>query len=145
MTKLTVSTTVNAPLEVVWDAMWNPKHIVNWCFASDDWHCPKASWKEPAVWGVFSNTFAAKDGSFSFDLTARYDIVEPMKHVLYTMGEMKEYFLDAGRTVDVQLEKTPEGIKITEIFDAEDINSNEQQIEGWSSILTNFKKYTETL
>lgn len=108
MSKLTVSTTINAPLETVWDAMWNPSHIPGWCFASDDWHCPKAVGEAPVVGGIFSNTFAAKDGSFSFDFTAKYDVVEPMKYVKYTMGEMKEYFLDAGRQVEVIFEETPE-------------------------------------
>jgi len=144
-TRLTVSTTVNNSLEKVWESFWKSEHIVHWCFASDDWHCPKSVSPEPAVGVIFSNTFAAKDGSFSFDLTAQYTEVVPMKKLVYTMGEMKEYFLDAGRVVEVILEETPEGIKITETFDAEDIHSEEMQIAGWSAILENFKKYTETL
>jgi uncharacterized protein YndB with AHSA1/START domain len=143
--KLTVSTTINAPLETVWDALWNPTHIVNWCFASDDWHCPKAVGEEPKVGGIFANTFAAKDGSFSFDLTGQYTIVEPMKKLSYTMGEMKEYFLDAGRVVDVTLEETSEGVKVTEVFDAEEIHPEDMQIAGWSAILENLRKYSEML
>lgn len=68
-----------------------------------------------------------------------------MKKLVYTMDEMKEYFLDAGREVEVILEKTPEGIKITETFDAEGIHSTEQQIVGWQAILENFRKYTESI
>ncbi|NRH20825.1 polyketide cyclase [Candidatus Gracilibacteria bacterium] len=145
MTRLTVSTTVNNSLEKVWESFWKSEHIVHWCFASDDWHCPKSVSPEPAVGVIFSNTFAAKDGSFSFDLTAQYTEVVPMKKLVYTMGEMKEYFLDAGRVVELFLEETPEGIKIIETFDAEDIHSTEQQIAGWQAILDNFKKYTETI
>jgi uncharacterized protein YndB with AHSA1/START domain len=145
MSKLTVSTTINAPIERVWEALWKPEHIVNWSFASDDWHCPKAVGEEPKVGGIFSNTFAAKDGSFSFDLTGQYTFVEPMTRLTYTMGEMKEYFLDAGRVVDVTLEETSEGVKVTEVFDAEDIHSSEQQIAGWSAILGNLRKYLESL
>ena len=44
------------------------------------------------------------------------------------MGEMKEYFLDAGRIVEVMFEETSEGIKITETFDAEDIHPLDMQI-----------------
>ena len=66
-----------------------------------------------------------------------------MKSMSYTLGEMKEYFLDAGRVVELTLEKTPEGVKISETFDAEDIHSIEQQIEGWQMILNNLKKYVE--
>ncbi len=144
-TRLTVSVVVNNSLEKVWESLWKPEHIVHWCFASDDWHCPKSISPEPVVGGIFSNTFAAKDGSFSFDLVGKYDEVEPMRKLVYTMGEMKEYFLPAGRVVEIILEETPEGIKITETFDAEDIHSEEMQIAGWSSILENFRKYTETL
>lgn len=143
MSKLTVSVTINAPLATVWDTMTNPIHIVHWCFASSDWHYPKAIGEEPKVGEVFTNTFAARDGSFQFDFTARYDIVEPMTRLIYTMGEMKEYFLDAGRQVEVIFEETPDGIKITEIFDAEDIHSHEMQIAGWSAILENLRIYTE--
>ena len=120
-------------------------HIVHWRFASSDWHCPKAIGEEPKVGGIFTNTFAAKDGSFQFDFTARYDIVEPMSRIAYTMGEMKEYFLDAGRQVEITFEETPEGVKLTEIFDAEDIHSPEMQIAGWQAILENLRTYTEKL
>lgn len=145
MTRLTVSTTINNSLEKVWESFWKSEHIVHWCFASDDWHCPKSISPEPKVWEVFVNTFAAKDGSFSFDFTARYDVVEPLNKLVYTMGEMKEYFLDAGRVVEVMFEETSEGIKITETFDAEDIHPIDMQIAWWTAILENFRKYTETL
>lgn len=142
--KLTVSTVIDAPLEIVWAAIWNPVHIIHWGFADGTtWHCPWARWEEPKVWGIFTTRMEARDGSFGFDLTAQYTAVEPMKRIIYTIGEMKEYFLDAGRVVELTLEETPEGIKITEIFDAEDIHSTEQQIEGWQMILNNLKKYVE--
>lgn len=85
----------------------------------------------------------ARDGSFWFDLTAQYTKVEPMKSMSYTLGEMKEYFLDAGRVVDITFEETPEWVKITETFDAEAIHSEEQQIGGWQMILENFRGYVE--
>lgn len=44
------------------------------------------------------------------------------------MGEMKEYFLPAGRIVEVTFEETPEGTKVTEVFDAEEIHSEDMQI-----------------
>jgi uncharacterized protein YndB with AHSA1/START domain len=87
----------------------------------------------------------ARDGSFGFDLTAQYTEVTPLKSMSYTLGEMKEYFLDAGRVVNLTFEETSEGVVITETFDVEDIHSLEQQREGWQAILNNFKKYTETL
>ncbi len=145
MSKLTVSVVVDAPLATVWDALWNPAHIVNWCFASPDWGVPWAKWESPKVGEVFTTRMEARDKSFGFDMTGQYTKVEPMTAMSYTMGEMKEYFLDAGRVVDVTLEETPEGVKVSETFDAEDIHSPEMQIAGWQSILDNFKKYVETL
>lgn len=103
-TRLTVSVIINTDIETTWEVFWKPEHVVHWCFASEDWYCPKSLSSEPKVGEVFSNTFAAKDGSFSFDLTGQYTEVIPLKKLIYTMGEMKEYFLDAGRIVEVTFE-----------------------------------------
>ena len=146
MTKLTVSTTIDAPIETVWDALWNPVHIVHWGFADKaTWCCPWAKGESPKVGEVFTTRMEARDGSFGFDLTAKYTEVTPMKSMSYTLGEMKEYFLDAGRVVDVTLEETPEGVKVTEVFDAEEIHPADMQIAGWSAILENLKKHVESL
>jgi uncharacterized protein YndB with AHSA1/START domain len=146
MTKLTVSITLNVPLEIVWNALWNPEHIIHWAFADEaTWHCPWAKGEEPKVGGIFTTRMEARDGSFGFDLTAQYTAVEPRKSMSYTLGEMKEYFLDAGRVVDVTLEETRDGVVVTEVFDAEEIHSAEMQIAGWSAILANFKKHVESL
>ncbi|MBC7498198.1 SRPBCC domain-containing protein [Candidatus Gracilibacteria bacterium] len=146
MTRLTVLTIINAPIATVWDALWNPIHIVHWGFAdAATWHCPWAKGSEPKVGEVFTTRMEARDGSFGFDLTAKYTEVTPMQSMSYTLGEMKEYFLDAGRIVDVTLEDTPEGVKITEVFDAEDIHPAEMQIAGWTAILENLKKHVENL
>ena len=39
---ITVSATVAGNSKKVWDFYTLPKHIVNWNFASSDWHCPQA-------------------------------------------------------------------------------------------------------
>jgi hypothetical protein len=36
-------------------------------------------------------------------------------------------------------------VRVTEVFDAEEINPHEMQIAGWSAILENLKKYVESL
>ncbi len=41
-TLVTITATVNVSAAKAW-LVWNaPEHIVNWNFASDDWHCPAA-------------------------------------------------------------------------------------------------------
>ena len=42
MEPLIVTTTINAPIEKVWELFTNAEHIINWNFAHESWHCPKA-------------------------------------------------------------------------------------------------------
>lgn len=143
MTKLTVSTIVNAPVQQVWDARTQPEDIMQWNFASDDWCCPVAS-VDLKIWGMMNARMEAKDGSFGFDYLVQYEEIEPMKKLVYIMGEFKEHFVPAWRKVEVLFESlTEDQIKVTEIFDAEEVHSLEQQIEGWQAILENFKKHVE--
>jgi uncharacterized protein YndB with AHSA1/START domain len=37
-----VENVINAPMEKVWESWTEPKHIVKWCYASDDWEAPRA-------------------------------------------------------------------------------------------------------
>jgi len=41
--KITIQVVVSADKNKAWDYYTLPEHIVNWNFASDDWHCPRAS------------------------------------------------------------------------------------------------------
>lgn len=63
---ITVETTVNAPVEKVWEFWTKPKHITNWSFASEDWHAPRAE-NDLRPGGKFLTRMEAKDGSFGFD------------------------------------------------------------------------------
>lgn len=134
-TTITVQTTVNAPVEKVWQYWTAPQHIMQWCQASDDWHAPYAD-NDLRVGGNFKTTMAAKDGSFSFDFGGVYDVVDHHKAIAYTMSD--------GRKVSVQFQKDGAGTQVIETFDPENMNSLEMQQTGWQAILDNFKKYTET-
>jgi uncharacterized protein YndB with AHSA1/START domain len=133
---LTVKTTVNAPLEQVWQCWTAPEHIMRWAFASNTWEAPRAE-NDVKVGGKFFTTMAAKDGSAKFDFTGTYTVVEMLKHLEYDMDDM--------RHVTIRFEQTPGGVEITEIFDPESENSLELQQSGWQSILENFRKYVENL
>ena len=136
MTKkaITVEATVNAPIEKVWK-FWNePKHIMGWAFASDDWHAPKAE-NDLRADGKFSTTMAAKDGSFSFDFGGVYTKVENHKAIEYTIGD--------GRKVKISFTSEGNQTRVIETFDPENQNPEEMQSGGWQAILNNFKKYTE--
>jgi uncharacterized protein YndB with AHSA1/START domain len=132
--KITVETTVQAPVEKVWKYWNEPAHIMNWAHASDDWHAPRAE-NDLRTGGTFSTTMAAKDGSFSFDFGGVYDRVDEHKHISYTLGD--------GRTVDIIFDAQDGATKVIETFEAEEMNPVEMQRGGWQAILDNFKKYTE--
>jgi len=131
---VTVRITTKETRDKVWDYFTNPKHIVHWCFASDDWHAPKAE-NDLRTGGTFSTTMAAKDGSFSFDFGGTYDEVVLMEKYSYTMGD--------GRKVTVKFDVLDSEVILTENFEPELQNPVEMQRGGWQMILENFKKYLE--
>lgn len=131
---ITVKTSTKEPLEKAWDYFTNPKHIVNWCFASDDWHCPKAE-NDLRVGGTFTTTMASKDGKISFDFGGTYTEVEPIKKYAYTMAD--------GRKVTVKFHVIDGQTIITENFEPENTNPEAMQRGGWQAMMDNYKKYLE--
>ncbi len=146
MNKITISALIKSDIEKVWDVWNNEKHIVNWCFAWDDWSCPK-SLNNLKTWGKFITTMAARDGSMSFDLEWEYISVIDKKSIEYVLIDMQywEYYIEKWRKVYLSFEKDWEYTKITETFDAEDIHSLELQRAWWQAILDRFKNYCESL
>nr|WP_294858508.1 SRPBCC family protein [uncultured Fluviicola sp.] len=134
-TKITVESSVSAPVAKVWDYWNTPEHITKWNSASADWHTPKSE-NDLRVGGRFTARMEAKDGSFGFDFGGTYDEVVPHEKISYTM--------DDGRKTDVTFVSEGNETKVIETFEAEDTNPIEMQQGGWQAILDNFKKYTET-
>ena len=133
-TVLTVETTVNAPLEKVWQYWSSPEHITKWCSPSDDWHTPTAE-NDLRTGGKFSSRMEAKDGSMGFDFAGVYDEVRPNEYIEYTIGD--------GRKVEITFSTSGNQTKVVENFEAESMNPIEMQQGGWQAIIDNFKKYTE--
>lgn len=133
-TVLTVETTVNAPVEKVWEYWSSPEHITKWCSPSDDWHTPTAE-NDLRTGGKFSSRMEAKDGSMGFDFAGVYDEVRPNEYIEYTMGD--------GRKVDITFTTNGNQTTVVENFEAESINPIEMQQGGWQAIIDSFKKYTE--
>lgn len=132
--KITVETKIKAPIQKVWDYWTKPEHIKNWCFASDDWHCPSAE-NDLKVGGKFTSRMEAKDGSFGFDFGGTYDIVEHHHQIGYAMND--------ERRVDILFKDQDGEVEVIETFDAETQNPIEMQKGGWQAILNNFKKLVE--
>ena len=131
---ITVQATIQASLDKIWNYWTLPEHITQWCYASDDWHAPKAE-NDLKTGGKFSTTMAAKDGSMSFDFGGIYTAVENQKFIEYVMGD--------GRKVIVVFETEGDNVVVTESFDPESTHPEEMQQQGWQAILNNFKKYVE--
>ena len=134
MKTITVETTVRASIEKVWSFWTEPKHIMQWNNASDDWHTPKAK-NDLRVGGKFVSRMEAKDGSSGFDFSGEYQTVD--KNALI------EYIINGGRKVKVSFVTKENQTTITETFEVENVHSLEKQRTGWQAILDNFKKYVE--
>lgn len=129
--KITVETTVNAPVEEVWRAWTTPEDIMQWNAASDDWHTTKAS-VDLRVGGAFCSRMEAKDGSMGFDFAGTYTAVEENRVLESSFGD---------RVLRVEFVAGAAGVTVREIFDAESTYSVEQQREGWQAILDKFARH----
>lgn len=131
---ISVSISVNAPIEKIWEH-WNvPKYITQWYNASDDWHAPYTE-NDLKVGGKFKTTMAAKDGSAAFDFEGVYTSIVKNKQIEYTIID--------GRDVIIKFFTENNETVVEETFDPENINSIELQRGGWQAILNNFKKHVE--
>lgn len=129
--RITVETTVAAPIATVWHDYLTPADIVQWNAASDDWHTTKAS-VDLRVGGTFSSRMEAKDGSFGFDFAGTYTKIEEHKRLEYTFGD---------RHAEISFTPGPKGVTVSVTFDAENEFPIEQQRGGWQAILDRFAAY----
>jgi uncharacterized protein YndB with AHSA1/START domain len=131
--KITVESTIAAPIEKVWRAYTTPEDIKQWNAASDDWHTTAAT-VDLRNGGAFSSRMEAKDGSMGFDFAGTYTKVEPHKLIEYRFGDRsgRVEFISSGQDVVVRV-----------TFDAETEHSLEQQRFGWQAILDNFTRHVE--
>ncbi len=131
---ITITALINASIEKVWNEYVQPEHIMNWNYATDDWHCPSASC-DLKIGGSFSFRMASKNEEHEFDLNGTYSEINPK--------ELISYELEDGRGVKVLFKATNEGVSVEQTFEPESINPMEMQRDGWQAILNNFKKYVE--
>ena len=133
-TEITVEATLKAPVEKVWKFWTMPEHITKWNNASDDWHTSFAK-NDFSMGGKFLSRMEAKDGSAGFDFEGIYVEIINNKKIVYKIAD--------GRQVKINFTSVGNETKVLESFEAESLNSNEMQKNGWQAILNNFKKYVE--
>lgn len=131
--KITVETTVAAPIAEVWRAYVTPEDIKAWNAASDDWHTTAAS-VDLREGGVFSSRMEAKDGSMGFDFAGTYTKIVPQERIEYDFGD---------RTAQVSFTPRRDDVTVRVTFDADNEYTEEQQRAGWQAILDNFAKHVE--
>lgn len=144
--KIEVSVTIHQKKEIVWDSYTKPEHIIHWNFASNDWYCPQAT-NDLSIWWKLVSTMSAKDQSMSFDFEGEYTNIIPFECIEYTILDMQygDKYLEKWRKVKTTFIQESDGVKVTTLFDGEDIHSEELQKAWWQAILENFKQYTESL
>lgn len=135
MEKIIIETTIQAPLQKVWDFWTGIEHMAGWAFASDDWGA-EGIVNDIQKGGSFSSRMFAKDGSVEFNFNGTYTEV--------TENRLLKYKLDDGRGVNVEFEESPAGVHISQSFEPESENPVEMQRAGWQAYLDNFKKYVES-
>lgn len=132
--KITIETKIARDIQPVWEAWNDPRDIVQWNAASDDWHTPRSE-VDLRVGGRMCSRMEAKDGSMGFDFEATFTRIEPHRLIEYVMPDQ--------RVVSIRFEPEDSGVRIVQTFDAEDTFSPEQQQQGWQAILDNFRRHVE--
>src|SRR5216117_3438408 len=107
---ITVTASVHAPIEKVWEYYNAPEHITQWAFASDDWEAPYAE-NDLKVGGRFKTTMGAKDKSTQFDFGGTYTEVKKHELIAYEMGD--------GRKASVTFTPVGEVVEVTVTFEME--------------------------
>jgi uncharacterized protein YndB with AHSA1/START domain len=133
--KITVETTVAAPIEKVWHAYTTPENIKQWNAASDDWHTTSAT-VDLRVGGAFSSRMEAKDGSMGFDFGGIYTRIVQHELIEYSFGDRKAL---------VEFADSAKGVTVRVTFDSEPSHSIEQQRDGWQAILDNFARHVQAI
>jgi uncharacterized protein YndB with AHSA1/START domain len=132
--KITIKAIILTDKKKAWDYYTLPQHIVNWNFASDEWHCPEAS-NDLVVGGKYHTRMAAKFGDIGFDFGGTYTEV--------MLEESFTYKLPDDREVSVSFTQEEGHTQVQVVFDAETENTLTLQKQGWQTILNQYKKYTE--
>ena len=131
--RITVETTVRAPVQRVWKAYTTPEDIMQWNAASDDWHTTAAT-VDLREGGAFSSRMEAKDGSMGFDFAGTYTAVRENELIEYAFGD---------RTARVEFLPGDGKTRVRVAFDPETTHPLEMQRVGWQAILDSFARHVE--
>lgn len=132
---ITVKTTIEAPVEKVWQLWTDPEHVVNWNYATSGWHTPSAV-NDLREGGSFRYRMEEITGTTGFNFEGTYTELIPYERIGYQMPD--------GRKVTLEFISENDITSIVESFIPEPSHSLEMQKVGWQAILDNFKRYVES-
>jgi uncharacterized protein YndB with AHSA1/START domain len=129
---ITVSVLVHATPEQAWEAFTAPTSITEWNFASDDWHCTRAT-NDLREGGAFSYRMESRDGAHGFDFEGEFVEVSQPHRLRYSLGPDRE--------VVVQFIPEGEQTRVSQSFTPDGMHPAEAQQAGWQAILENYKTF----
>lgn len=128
-----VKTVIRKSKKESWEFWTDPKHVIHWNFASDDWECPNAE-SNFIVGGEFHYLMKAKNEPMQFDFWGTFTEIQEPNYISIVLGD--------GRKMEVHFVQVQENeTEIIERFEPENQNPLDLQQQGWQAILFNFAKY----
>jgi uncharacterized protein YndB with AHSA1/START domain len=137
MKTIVIERTLDAPRELVFEAWTDPKHIIHWFHADEDWTTPYAN-VDVRHGGKFSIGFKSPDGKGDFDFAGQYDEVDPPASLIFTIGDGRPVVLTL-----TEVDKTKTHLRLE--FAMETTNTEEQQRHGWTLMVVHLGEYLATV
>lgn len=132
---LNVSININQSLDVVWDAWNDEKQMHCWMFISDEYEV-KNPRNELKIGGSFSYRMVSGKGGFDFEYSGTYTEIELNKFIAFTMND--------GRRTEVVFSVIEDIVRVEIQFESVNEQDVDVQINGWQTMLTNFKLHVES-
>lgn len=134
MEKISVTITVKAPIQKVWEFWTDPEHIQKWNNAMEGWQTTNVK-NDVRNGGKFNFRMESKKENRSFDYKGVYDEVVP--------NELLAQTLDDGRTTKLTYKALEGETEIIETFEPDSNEPIAMQREFCKSVLDSFKVYVE--
>lgn len=132
---LKAETTIDLPVEIVWEFWTNAEHIANWNNVSEEWVTRWAE-NDATKGGKFFFRMETHDGSQGFDYRGEYMNVIQYKVI--------ESVLDDGRKDKVEFLSDGNSTRLLQVFEANDTDPADMQQRFCQSVIENFKRYAES-
>lgn len=128
--KVTVETSVQAPIDEVWRMFNDPADMMLWD-ASDGWRITSAT-NDLRVGGGLELRIEPKAGG-SYEFRATYTEVEPMRTIAWRN--------DQGRHARIEFRNGIGAVHVRQTFEADPEPSMEEQRQDWQAVLDGFARH----